>query len=115
MDASPWPPEVDPSDSQLASVLIDHVQSRAVAIVSAPWPPVAANADGALLTLTWHFSAVGAVRDVVVLLHARNAAAPAIASPKATVRSRHRIFQPDVANACASPRAGARKRLKAES
>jgi hypothetical protein len=59
--------------------VIDHVQSRDVAIVSDPCPPFAANDDGALLTLTWHLFEEGAVIDVVVLLHAAttHAAAPA--------------------------------------
>jgi len=35
IDASPWPPE-GVIDTQLASVLIDQVQSRSVAIVSDP-------------------------------------------------------------------------------
>ena len=50
--------------TQLASLLIDHVQSRAVVIASEPCPPVAVKADGTLLTLTWHLSAVGALREV---------------------------------------------------
>jgi hypothetical protein len=41
-----------------------HVQSRAVEIVSAPLPPVAVNADGELLAVTAHLSAVGAVTEV---------------------------------------------------
>ena len=57
-------------ETQLASVATDHVQSREVAIVSDPCPPVAVNAEGALLTLTWHLSEEGAVIEVVVLLHA---------------------------------------------
>jgi len=49
---------------QPASVLIDQVQSRAVVIVNDPCPPVAVNADGALLTPSWHLSAVGAFSEV---------------------------------------------------
>jgi hypothetical protein len=48
---------------------MDHVQSRAVTIDSYPCPPVAGKAAGAPLTLTWHLSAVGALREVCVELH----------------------------------------------
>jgi hypothetical protein len=81
-DASPCPPVSAAIDTQVASVLIDHVQSRDVAIASDPWPPAAAKDDGEVLTLTWHLSAVGDVSDVVVLLQANETAAPA--SPSAT-------------------------------
>jgi hypothetical protein len=80
-DASPCPPRSPAIDTQLASVPIDQVQSRAVVIVSDPSPPVGPNDEGALLTLTWHFSDVGAVNDVLVLLHAAPRQAPAAASP----------------------------------
>jgi len=80
IEASPWPPESAAIDTQFASVLIDHVQSRAVVIVTDPWPPDAENDVGALLTLTWHLSTVGAVSDVVVLLHPPAKPAPATAS-----------------------------------
>jgi hypothetical protein len=73
-------------------------------MASEPWPPVAANDKGTLLTLTWHLSTVGAVSDVVVLLHARRVAAPESPSANATFRSRHRIKSPEAPNACASPR-----------
>jgi hypothetical protein len=79
-EASPWPPESAAIDTQFASVLIDHVQSRDVAIVSDPCPPDAENDVGTLLTLTWHLSAVGAVSDVVVLLQPTPNPPPAIAS-----------------------------------
>jgi hypothetical protein len=72
--------------------LIDHVQSRDVLMVSEPCPPDAANDDVLLLTATWHLSAVGAVSDVVVLLHARETAAPAMASAIRADWIRHRIF-----------------------
>jgi hypothetical protein len=70
------------------------VQSRAVAIVSDPCPPDAENDAGALLTLTWHLSALGAVSDVVVLLHAREAAAPASPSAITKSRIRHDMLHP---------------------
>ena len=89
IEASPCPPASDPIDTQFASDLIDHVQSREVAMASDPWPPDAANDEGALLTLTWHLSAVGAVSDVDVLLHAREMAAPAMASAMTTSWIRH--------------------------
>jgi hypothetical protein len=65
---SPWPPASLPIETQAALLVIDHVQSREVATVSDPWPPLAANDVGALLTLTWHLSAVGDVSEVLVLL-----------------------------------------------
>jgi hypothetical protein len=61
-------------------------------MVTDPWPPDAANDEGVLLTLTWHLSAVGAVSDVLVLLHARDTAAQAIASAIATYWIRHRMI-----------------------
>lgn len=91
-DASPCPPGSSPIDTQLASVLIDHVQSRDVAIVSDPFPPAAVNDVAVLLTVTWHLSAVGAVSDVVVLLHPKERLAPATASATAKVRRRQRIY-----------------------
>jgi hypothetical protein len=51
-------------------VLIDQVQSRDVEMVSEPWPPLGPNDAGALVATTWHLSDVGAVSDVLVLLHA---------------------------------------------
>jgi hypothetical protein len=69
-------------------VLIDHVQSRDVAIVSDPCPPLAPNDAGALLTLTWHLSEDGAVSDVVVWLHAAARHALAVASAVMKVRIR---------------------------
>ena len=84
IEASPCPAASDPIDSHGASVLIDHVQSRAVAIESDPCPPVAAKVVCELLTLTEHLSTVGAVSDVVVLLQARNVATPDSASAHAT-------------------------------
>ena len=79
-------------ETQLASVLIDHVQSRAVVIVNDPCPPVAVNADGALLTPTWHLSAVGALSEVWVELQpaARQASAKAGAAARAVEPARHR-------------------------
>jgi hypothetical protein len=74
---SPWPPRSPAIETHVASVAIDHVQSRAVAMVSDPCPPVAVKEVGELLTLTWHLSEVGAVSDVVVLLHALVRYAPA--------------------------------------
>lgn len=52
IEASPWPADSEAIDSHGASLLIDQVQSRSVAIVSEPCPPVAANVEGELLTLT---------------------------------------------------------------
>jgi hypothetical protein len=93
-DASPCPPASSPIDTQVASVLIDHVQSRDVAIVSDPFPPAAVNPVVELLTLTWHLSAVGAVSDVVVLLQptAKERVAPATASATAKGRDRQRMY-----------------------
>jgi hypothetical protein len=52
IEASPCPAASEPIDTHGASVLIDHVQSRAVAMESEPGPPVAAKVEGELLTLT---------------------------------------------------------------
>lgn len=84
IEASPCPAASDPIDNHAASVLIDHVQSRAVAMESEPCPPVAAKVVGELLRLTEHLSTVGAVSDVVVLLQARDVATPDNASAHAT-------------------------------
>ena len=65
---SPCPAASLPIETQAALLVIDQVQSRDVATVSDPWPPLAANDVGALLTLTWHLSALGEVSEVVVLL-----------------------------------------------
>jgi hypothetical protein len=88
IEASPCPPASAAIDTQFASVLIDHVQSRAVAIVTDPCPPDDENDVGALATLTWHLAAVagvGAVVDVVVLVHAREAPETATASAVITL------------------------------
>jgi hypothetical protein len=83
MEASPCPPESAAIDTQFASVLIDHVQSRAVAIVTDPCPPDDENDVGLLETLTRHLSAVagvGAVSAVVVLVHPKEKPEAATAS-----------------------------------
>ena len=82
MDASPWPLRSPAIDTQFASLLTDHVQSRDVAIVSDPCPPLAANDEGVLVAVSWHLSEDGAVSDVLVLLHAAARQAPA--APRAT-------------------------------
>lgn len=87
---SPWPPASLPIETQAALVLIDHVQSREVATVSDPWPPLAVNDVGALLTLTWHLSAVGDVIEVVVLLQPPARLARAKATRNAEGRQRIR-------------------------
>jgi|SRR5215831_1186676 len=70
------------------SALADHVQSRAVVMVSVPWPPPAANADGAALTVMAQRSVVGAVvTEVSVFVHAAAATVSAMISAGAT-RSR---------------------------
>src|SRR3954467_14618070 len=82
-------------DTHEASVVIDQVQSRAVVMFSDPWPPLAEKADGELLALTWHLSAVGAVIDVCVELHAATAASAAIDAAALTrIRQRIRFPQP---------------------
>lgn len=80
---SPWPPRSPAIDTHVVSVAIDHVQSRDVAMVSDPCPPLDVNDVVELLTLTWHLSDVGAVSDVVVLLHAVARQAPAAATTMA--------------------------------
>jgi hypothetical protein len=51
-------------DTHEVLVATDHVQSRAVAIVSAALPPVAVNEEGELLAVTAHLAAVGAATEV---------------------------------------------------
>src|SRR5262249_48258327 len=53
-------------------VATDHVQSRAVVIVSAPWPPGGGNDDGLLATVTLQRfdESEGAVMDVSVFVQA---------------------------------------------
>ena len=83
MEAPPCPPGSAAIDTQFASVLIDQVQSRPAAIVTDPWPPDDENDVGAPVTLIWHLSAaagVGAVSDVVVLVHPRQSPEAASAS-----------------------------------
>jgi len=63
------------------SALADHVQSRSVVMVSVPWPPPAANADGAALTVTAQRSVVGAVvTEVSVFVQAAAATVSAMIS-----------------------------------
>jgi hypothetical protein len=75
-------------DTQLASTVTDHVQSRGAVIASEPGPPFAVNAAGTLLALTWHLSALGALTDVWVELQAEPRQATAITQIAAVVRSR---------------------------
>src|SRR5712672_670522 len=71
---------------------MDQVQSRAVAIVTAPSPPVAPNGDGAPLTFSWQRSPLGATGgDVSVLLHALKRRAPAAMNAGISGRIRLRI------------------------
>jgi hypothetical protein len=64
-DASPCPPPLA-TDTQLAFVLIDHVQSRVVAMASVPLPPSAVYVVVADPTWTWHFADADAVVAVDV-------------------------------------------------
>jgi hypothetical protein len=84
--------------TQFASVVIDQVQSRAVTIVTAPWPPVAPNVDGVPLAVTGHRSLLGAVSDVSVRLHALKATAIRIQT-KSRIRRRIRVTRRSIANA----------------
>jgi len=81
-----------------ASVDADQVQSRDVATVSVPVPPLAGSSAVLLVTEISHFSPDGPVTLVVVEPHAT--AAPALASHAArkTIRPttrRARIFDPE--------------------
>jgi hypothetical protein len=78
--------------TQFASVVTDQVQSRAVTIGSAPWPPVAPNVDGALETFSWQRSALGAVSEVSVLAHAVKWTAPADIRTRTRRGSRQRTM-----------------------
>jgi hypothetical protein len=71
IDASPCPLRSPPSVTQFVVVAIDHVQSRAAAIVTEPVPPAAVNDSAVVVAVTWHLaSCVGPITDVSVLLHA---------------------------------------------
>src|SRR5256885_504151 len=75
-------------DTQLASTVTDHVQSRGAVIASEPGPPFAVNADGTLLALTWHLSVLGALTDVCAELHAEPRHATASTQTETIVRRR---------------------------
>jgi hypothetical protein len=96
-------------DTQLASTATDHVQSRAAVIASEPEPPFAVNADGAVLAVTWHLSAVGALTDVCVELQA-DAQAAASTQIEASARIRQRMRR--LSRAERSQAAGQRQSLK---
>ena len=89
----------------MASVVIDHVQSREVVMVNEPGPPVAVKADGALLAVTWHLLSVGALREVCVELQAGARQASASTDVEASARSRepHETFSRRSTLASASP------------
>src|SRR5207237_1181729 len=89
--------------TQLASVVIDQVQSRVVTIVTAPCPPAAAKVDGALVALTEHRSAVGAVTDVSALVHAIARAALEPMSSDTTRNPQRIRFNPCVRKATSRP------------
>jgi hypothetical protein len=80
--ASPWPLRSPPIATQVASLAIDHVQSRAVVIVKDPCPPGGGNDDGLVVTVTSHrlAAADGAVIDVSVLVQAADTSASDAAS-----------------------------------
>jgi hypothetical protein len=71
--------------------VIDQEQSRVVAIVSEPGPPLAVNDEGELVTLTEHFAEVGAVTEVEAELHATARRATATAGAAAIRSSAERI------------------------
>jgi hypothetical protein len=78
--ASPWPLRSPLSDTQPASTLADHVQSRGADIVSDPLPPVEPNEVGDPLAETWHLDDVGAVTEVSELVQAAQVAATSAAT-----------------------------------
>ena len=104
-DASPWPPWSPGIEIQLASVVIDHVQSREVVMVNEPEPPVAVKADGALLAVTWHLLSVGALREVCVELQAgaRQASASTDVESQRTEPGTHELSPRRSTLASASP------------
>ena len=73
------------------------MQSRAAVMPIVPLPPVASNAAAVVPAVTWHFSALGAVTDVLVDVHA---AAPASASTARIVRN---VLVTSAVDACPSP------------
>jgi uncharacterized lipoprotein YbaY len=64
-EASPCP-VVLATETQLALVMTDHVQSRVVATARVPFPPSAVNTVVDDPTWTWHFVKAGAVSAVDV-------------------------------------------------
>jgi hypothetical protein len=69
MAASPWPLRGSGIDTQVRSVAIVHVQSRVVAMLRVPAPPVGVNDEGELLASIEHRSAVvGAATEVEVFV-----------------------------------------------
>src|SRR3954449_8807282 len=110
MDASPCPPRAPDIETQVASVAIDQVQSRAAVTAIAPCPPVAVKADGALLAVTWHLSAVGALTDVWVELQPEKRQASATEAIDTSARIRQRMRSPGVDRSQAAGQRYSRKR-----
>jgi hypothetical protein len=81
-------PEIDTHEG---FAVIDHVQSRVVAIVSDPDPPLAANEEGELVTVMAHFAEVGAVTEVEAELQAASRKASPTASATVARRSAEHI------------------------
>ncbi len=83
--ASPWPVRLPAIETQAASVAIDHVQSRVVAIVTDPWPPGGGKDGGVGVAVTWQRLPVslGAVIEVSVWLQEAAVNAPAMAASAA--------------------------------
>src|SRR5690349_11724523 len=88
--ASPWPFFSPASTTQVESVVADHVQSRAVVIVSEPCPPLEVNDNGAAATLIAQRSAEGAVTLVSVFVQRAAASAAAAATIHETAREGRR-------------------------
>ena len=82
-------------ETQFASLVIDHEQSRAAEITSEPAPPVAENEEGLLAAVTAHLSAVGDVTEVSADVHAAPQIAAAAANASSATRVSERIrFMP---------------------
>jgi hypothetical protein len=83
--AAPWP-LVAVRLTHGASVDADQVQSRDVATVTVPLPPLAGSSDVLLVTEISHFSPDGPVTLVVVEPHPSAAQAMASALPRRSLR-----------------------------
>ena len=92
--ASPWPLWSPAIETHGASAATDHVQSRAVAMVTEALPPAAPNEVALLLTETGHLSAVGATMEVVEEVQLAERSAEATRAVERSMGLRIRFVQP---------------------